>query len=67
MFENLANELSRKNISNKALAAAIGCTEKTLWNKMMGHTQFTLDEIKLISDDFLPEFKLDYLFEQKVS
>lgn len=62
MFPNLKLELTKKNISNTAVAAAIGCTEKTLWNKMNGNTEFTLSEINIISRNFLPEFRLDYLF-----
>lgn len=64
MFPNLMKELNRKNISNKAVAAAIGCTDKTLYNKFMGNTEFTLSEICTIENDFLPEFKLSYLFEK---
>ena len=64
MFENLRNELSKKRISNKAVADLIGCTQKTLDNKMNGVTEFTLSEILLISDNLLPEFELRYLFKR---
>ena len=57
MFENLRNELSKKRISNKAVADLIGCTQKTLDNKLNGVTEFTLSEILLISDNLLPEFE----------
>jgi transcriptional regulator with XRE-family HTH domain len=64
MFENLRNELSKKRISNKAVADLIGCTQKTLDNKLNGVTEFTLSEILLISDNLLPEFELRYLFKR---
>ena len=64
-FPNLTAELGRKRIGNKALAAAIGCSEKTLYNKMSGATEFTLSEILTISECFLPEFKIDYLFTKQ--
>lgn len=66
MFENLRNELAKKRISNKAVADLIGCTQKTLDNKMNGVTEFTLSEILLISDNLLPEFELRYLFRRKI-
>lgn len=66
-YPNLEKELGRKNISNRAVAAAIGCTEKTLYNKMMGKTDFTLTEVTVIENELLPEFKLSYLFEEQPS
>jgi len=66
-YPNLEKELGRKNISNRAVAAAIGCTEKTLYNKMMGKTDFTLSEVNVIENELLPEFKLSYLFEEQPS
>lgn len=65
MFENLKYELRRKQITNKAVAELLGCTEKTLGNKLSGSTEFTLSEILLISENLLPEFELRYLFKQK--
>lgn len=67
MFENLRFELSRKRIANKAVADLIGCTQKTLDNKMNGVTEFTLSEMWLISDNLLPEFDLRYLFKRNVA
>lgn len=66
-YPNLIKELGRKNISNKAVAAAIGCTEKTLYNKMMGKTDFTWGEVTVIENELLPEFKLSYLLEEQPS
>ena len=66
-YPNLEKELGRKNISNRVVAAAIGCTEKTLYNKMMGKTDFTWGEVNVIENELLPEFKLSYLFEEQPS
>jgi len=64
MFENLIFELRRKGITNKALAALINCSEKSVQNKLSGVTEFTLSEILLIQENLLPEFELKYLFKR---
>ncbi len=65
MYMNLMREMSRKNLSNKAVAAALGCSEKTLYNKYTGATEFNWSEVKTIKKDLLPEFDLEYLFEEE--
>lgn len=64
MFANLCTELKRKGITNRAVANLIGCSEKTLWNKLSGTTEFTLSEVLLINENLLPEFELRYLFKR---
>lgn len=61
MFNNLRTELRTKNISLVAYSKIIGCTEKSVQNKLSGVTEFTLSEIKATLDVF-PEFRLEYLF-----
>lgn len=62
MYNNLITELRRKNITNKAVAELIGTTEKTLFNKISGVTEFTVPEAMAINKHLLPEYRLDYLF-----
>ena len=64
MYPNLERELQRKKVSAKLLAAMLGISDKTLYNKMHGGTDFTLPEALVISRDILPEFQLAYLFEK---
>lgn len=64
MFENLIAELKKKGITNKAVSTLIGCTEKTLQNKLNGVTEFTLSEVLSINENLLPEFTLQYLFRK---
>lgn len=64
MYPNLNKELDRKGITNKAVAAVLGCSEKTVWNKKNGESEFTLDEALNINDNLLPEFSLRYLFQK---
>lgn len=64
MFPNLSAELKRKGISTKALAAVMGCCEKSALNKLNGDTEFTLSEVLAINEHLLPEFELRYLFRK---
>ena len=67
MFPNLSDALKDKGITLKAVAILIGCTEKTLQNKMNGITEFTLSEALLINENLLPEFRLQYLFSKQAA
>lgn len=62
MYSNLSKELKEKNITQKAVADLIGCSEKTLFNKLNGITEFTVPEAISICKNMLPEFRLGYLF-----
>ena len=55
MYKNLVEILKRKGITNKAYADYLGITEKTVWNKLQGKTEFTLGEA----------LKMDYVFEME--
>lgn len=61
MFNNLRNELRTKNISLVAYSKIIGCTEKSVQNKLNGVTEFTLGEVQATLKIF-PEYRFDYLF-----
>ena len=64
MFANLAKELKNKGITYRAVAGLIGCSEKTIQNKMNGVTDFTLNEVLLINENMFPEYELKYLFKR---
>lgn len=64
MFENLRHELMRKNISMVAFAKILGCSEKSVQNKLNGVTEFTLSEVRTILELF-PQFKLGYIFAEQ--
>ena len=65
MYENLRKELNNKGITHKAVASMIGCSEKTMQNKLSGKTDFLFKEVMSIRNDLLPEFTIEYLFSQK--
>lgn len=64
MFPNLMKEMKGKGITYRAVAGLIGCSEKSVQNKMNGTTEFTLSEILLINDNLFPEYELRYLFKR---
>ena len=64
MFPNLTKEFKNKGITYKAVAGLIGCSEKSVQNKMSGITDFTLSEVLLITDNMFPEYELRYLFKR---
>lgn len=65
MYENLIEILKRKGISNKAYAEFLGLSEKTVWNKLQGKTEFTLGEAQKTCKLICPEYKMDYVFAAK--
>ena len=66
MFPNLNAELARSNINVKEFAQIIESSEKTARNKLNGITDFTLQEIKAVSNHF-PGMSIEYLFNTNIS
>ena len=62
MTQNLMAEIAKKRIKKKEIAEALQIDERTLRNKLDGHTQFRANEMLKIKDTFFPEQSLDYLF-----
>lgn len=62
MYQNLNEILFRKGVSNKKLAEMLNITEKTLWNKLNGQTEFSLREALIICSTICPEYRMEYVF-----
>lgn len=62
MLNNLRMAMRVKGISALVVAQLIGATEKTVNNKLNGHTDFTLPEALKIRANLFPEYDLYYLF-----
>lgn len=62
MFRNLVKEMRSKGVTYGNLAKVLGVSEKTVWNKLSGQTDFTLAEVRIICETLFPEFRMDYLF-----
>lgn len=52
--------LDTKGISRKSCAGLLGISEKSLYNKIQGDTEFTYGEVQRLKA-FLPEYNIDYL------
>lgn len=56
----LRHALETRGITQKACAELLGITEKTLYNKLTGSSEFTYSEVQKLRI-FLPEYNIDYL------
>lgn len=56
----LKQALDARGITQRSCADLLGVTEKTLYNKMTGSSEFTYSEVKRLRQ-FLPEYNIDYL------
>ena len=63
LLKRLKQALDSKGITQKSCAELLGITEKTLYNKMAGNTEFTYSEVKRLRA-FLPEYNIDYLLAE---
>lgn len=68
MRNNLIAEMVRKGYKAdqipKILATTLGCTERTIRNKLNNVTDFTFSEVIKINESFFnDEFDLKYLFQ----
>lgn len=63
MFNNLSAEIKRIGLTNKEFAKKINMNSVTFSKKINGHTDFTLNEVKKILEEFKCQFTAEYLFE----
>ena len=63
-MENLKYALEKKGVTIKALAALLGISEKSAWNKVNGASEFTYKEAMLVKDNLLPEYDCEWLFRK---
>ena len=59
----LKQAIDARGITQKSCAELLGITEKTLYNKMVGASEFTYNEVKRLRA-FLPEYNIDYLLAE---
>lgn len=63
MYRELLGEMVKKGITRKFIAKKLRISDKTLFNKLNGITEFTWSEIKLIRKLVAPNKKLEDLFK----
>lgn len=59
----LKQALDARGITQKSCAELLGISEKTLYNKLSGSSEFTYSEVKRLRA-FLPEYNIDYLLAE---
>lgn len=62
-YPELVAKMARQRVSRKALAAGIGISTRTLYDKLTGETDFTLSEATEIHRRFFPDTDKDTLFK----
>lgn len=63
MYRELLGEMAKKGVSRRQLAESIGMSEKTLFNKLNGRTDFTWNEVNKIRNVINPAITLEELFK----
>ena len=61
-MQNLMAEMTRSNVRVSDIQSLLGCTEKTVRNKLNGKTEFSVNEAMLIRDTYFPGLRVEYLF-----
>lgn len=61
-MKNLAAEMARFGVNNSDIQVLLGCTDKTVRNKLNGLTEFSVAEALKIRDAFFPGIRIEYLF-----
>ena len=64
MLHNLEAEIARRNLTKQEVASCIGISTRTLYDKIIGKTAFTIREATKLQKELFPECEMDYLFEQ---
>lgn len=62
MYKNLKKLLDDRKISSAMLAAQLGVTPKTAYNKINGKVDFYYSEVTKVMELF-PEYSMNYVFE----
>lgn len=59
---NLAGEMKRCGVTVTDIQKLLGCSERTVKNKISGVTEFSFPETMKIRAKFFPSARLEYLF-----
>ena len=64
-MKNLLAEMARSGIRVQDIQNLLGCTERTVRNKMDGKTEFSVNEAFKIRNALFPGLRIEYLFADK--
>lgn len=65
-YPNFVGEIAKRGIKKTDVAQAANMCTKTLREKIVGKSEFSLGEATIIRDTFFPDQTLEYLFERKI-
>lgn len=65
VYPNLESAMQRSGIRKSDLSMLLNCDPKSLWNKLNGRSEFTINEAFLIRDTYFPNLSIEYLFRRK--
>lgn len=54
-YPELEGQIAARGIRKTAIAKRIGCSERALYSKLAGKTQFTWDEVNVMNTTFFPD------------
>lgn len=54
-YPELEGQIAARGIRKTAIAKRIGCSERSLYSKLSGKTQFTWDEVNVMNITFFPD------------
>ena len=66
-MKNLIAEMARYSVSNADIQQILGCSEKTVRNKINEETDFSFPKTLKIRDTFFKGYRLEYLFTPDIS
>ena len=61
-MKNLLAEMARSGIRVQDIQNLLGCTDRTVRNKMDGKTKFSVNEALKIRNALFPGLRVEYLF-----
>lgn len=67
MYNNLRAEMTRRNVTAQAVADLLGKTVRTVRDKLMGRSDFTISEIIKIQSNLFPGLSLEYLAKKEAN
>lgn len=67
MYQNLKIEMSRNDITNRAIATVLNIHENTVGYKINGEGSFSVEEAFKVKEIFFPSIDLGYLFKRTES
>ena len=64
MYANLISEMKAHGVTQQTMSDALGIHANSIWRKLNGQSDFTVNELIEIRRQFFPKYTLDYLSQQ---